>query len=188
MCPQGVLRHELPRDLACKAGFDTACDVDLCQFLAFMRQIRVEFPGFTGQVGMFGVGLGANRDVFPGGHGHRAGRQPGDACDQRIMRRGRGRGDPHHKAGGRDDPVVCARDRGAEPSYACDQMALWMVMSHRPVLHLSGSVAQQTAFGKMAKQRASEAAEHPFLQARMGVAASHHKLGSMLLRSQQQFG
>lgn len=40
----------------------------------------------------------------------------------------------------------------------------------------------------MAKQRAGESAERPFLQARMGIAASRHEFSAMLLRDQQQFG
>lgn len=118
---QGILGHELARHFGCQAGLDPASDVDLRQLLAFMHRIGVEFAGLAGlagEVGVFGVRLGTDGHVFPGGHRHGARRHPGYARDQCLMGGGRGGGDSHHQAGGRDDPVVRTQDRGAEPPYA----------------------------------------------------------------------
>jgi hypothetical protein len=68
------------------------------------------------ELGFFGVGLGMHRDVFAGGHRHRAGHQAGHAGDQHRLAAAVGRGHPEHQAGGGHDAVVGAEHGGAQPA------------------------------------------------------------------------
>ena len=75
---------------------------------------------------MLGVGLRAHRDVFTGRHRHGAGHQAGHPRDQHVARRGGGGGDAHDQARRRDDAVVGAQHRRAQPADALDEVVLGM--------------------------------------------------------------
>ena len=85
-----------------------------------------EFALFSRKVGLFGVGLARDGDIFPGSHRHCAGYQPGNSRNDDFLPELRGSRNADNQAGGGDDPVVGAKHRGTKPADALDRMAFRM--------------------------------------------------------------
>ncbi|MNE47349.1 hypothetical protein D3C80_1417520 [compost metagenome] len=122
MSRQGVVRHHLFGDLAGQIGRQATLLVDGGQLAMLGLGIGGQFGGLAGDVGLFGIGLGTDRDVLARGHRHGPGDQSGHARDQDG---GLGRARRRHaddQAGGRDDAVVGAQHRRAHPADPADQM------------------------------------------------------------------
>jgi len=116
MGAQRVLRHQLPGDLARKPGFDSAHHVSLREFFGLEHRIGGELPRFACKVGMFGVGLRTDRNIFSRGHRHGAGDQPGHTGKQNIALGSGGRRHAEDQAGGRYDSVIGAKHCRPQPS------------------------------------------------------------------------
>jgi len=65
--------HQLVRDLFRERGIQTTADVDCREFLVLTLIVSLEFLAFKIEVGRLNVGLGMDRYVLAGGHGHRPG-------------------------------------------------------------------------------------------------------------------
>jgi hypothetical protein len=90
-----------------------------------------KLAGFAMNVGLFRVALRAHGNVFARGHRQGAG---GNACDpgeQHRFSAGRRRGDAHHQAGRRNDPVVGTEHRGAQPTGAAALVSFVMTPGSR---------------------------------------------------------
>ena len=61
--------------------------------VAAQDQVRAALA-LARDIGLFGIGLRTHRYVFAGSHRHRAGNEPGNSCDENILRLGGGRSDP----------------------------------------------------------------------------------------------
>jgi hypothetical protein len=124
MSGQGVLGHELCGYLSGEGGRQAASDVDCRELLLLGRATSGQLPPLPLQIGSLGVGLGADRDVFTGGHGHGTRHQPGNSRDQNGRAAGLGRRDPEHQTRRGDDPIVGAEDGGPKPADALGAMLL----------------------------------------------------------------
>jgi hypothetical protein len=100
-------------DLACQVVGQAAVAVDAGEFGQFGLRVGGQFALFFGAVAAFDVDLGAHRDVFSGGHGHRSGGQSGDARGQYRGCCGAAGCHADHQAGCGDQAVVGAEHRGA---------------------------------------------------------------------------
>jgi hypothetical protein len=67
--------HQLLRDLDGQPLVETPLDIDRGEFCHFATAVVAQFSRFPCDVGAFGIGLGADRNVFAGRHRHRP-------CDQ----------------------------------------------------------------------------------------------------------
>ena len=72
---------------------DATLDIDLGQLLAFELDILTELLALSGKIGMFRVGLRADRNVLTGCHRHRTSDEPGDTGNENIAGFGRRRCD-----------------------------------------------------------------------------------------------
>ena len=86
MGAERVLRHQLIRNSQRKVVVDATCDVDLGQFLPLERGVLAKLLALARQIGPFGIGLRADRNILAGRHRHRAGHQAGHAGDQNLAR------------------------------------------------------------------------------------------------------
>src|SRR3546814_16444628 len=68
MRPKRIARHELIGNRERKFGLQTTRRIDVRQFLPLESRLRGKFGLFAGQVGLFGIGLRTDRDIFPGSH------------------------------------------------------------------------------------------------------------------------
>ena len=116
MGSQGVMSHQLIRNLLRQRRIKSALFVDRRQFRNLACGICREFFFFEAEVGLFGIRLRTDGHVFTSRHGHRPGDQPGDPCDQNVVARRLGRRDAEDQARGRDDAVVSAQNRRAVTS------------------------------------------------------------------------
>ncbi len=115
---QRVFRGQLLGDLARQRRVEPALHVDAGQFVQLILGLGGEFGSLAGEVGFLRVLLRADGDVLAGGHGHRAGHQPGHAGNQYLRAPGAGRGDADDEAGRRHDAVIGAQHGGAQPADA----------------------------------------------------------------------
>ena len=114
-------------DLMRQFRLQAAADVD-CVSSSRSERARLEFLLFPRQVGVLGIGLGTDRDIFAGGHRHRA-RHQARRCRSTSCSPGvGGRRHADHQARGRDDAVVGAQDRGAQPPNSRNVVDLRMRM------------------------------------------------------------
>ena len=86
--------HELRGHLVRERRIEAATDVDRHQFLVLALGVGVQFRALTGEFRLFGVGLGLDRHVLPGGHRHRPRDEAGDPRDHDVAVRRLGRGHP----------------------------------------------------------------------------------------------
>ena len=127
---EGILRRQLLRDLAGQRRFDAAPDIDLCQFIEFGGRQFGQLATFAGEIGGFRIGLRTHRHVFAGGHRRRTGDKTGDAGHEHLARRRRRGGNTDDKAGRRNDAVIGAEDRRAQPADAVDEMSFAVQRAH----------------------------------------------------------
>ena len=130
MGAQGVVGRHLDGDLPGEPDLHPPCDVDLGQLFQLMLGLGLEFGLFLGEVGALGVGLGADRDIFPGRHRHGPGDQGRDAGHEDRPPALRGGGDPDDQAGGGDDAVIGPQHGGAQPADAVDAVGLSVKAGH----------------------------------------------------------
>ena len=129
--PRASCVHQLHGHLMRQLRVEPAAPVDGSQFFHFVLGVLGELAAFAFEVGLFGVGLRADRDVFPRGHRQRACRQARDARQQHGRARGAAGGHADDQAGRRDEPVIGAQNGGAQPADAVGHMAFGMVRGHR---------------------------------------------------------
>lgn len=123
MRAQRVMRHHLFGDRLCQRGRDAAADVDGGEFPCFGLGIAVQLGSLARQVGMFGIGLRADRDIFARRHRQRAADQRRRAGEQDGRCAGARRGgDADDQARYRDDAVIGTQHRRAQPAGAVDQV------------------------------------------------------------------
>ncbi len=124
MRAQGVVRHQLAGDLIGQLGRQASTGVDGGQLGPLGVGIGGQLAPFAGQVGPLGVGLGAHGDILAGRHGEGAGHQAGQGGEQDRPAGGLGRGHADDQAAGRDQAVIGAQDRGAQPADVGGAMTL----------------------------------------------------------------
>ena len=69
---QCVFRHQLLRYLSCKGLIDATLDVDIGKFIELKSRVLAQLLAFAREIGLLGICLRMNRNVFAGGHRHRA--------------------------------------------------------------------------------------------------------------------
>lgn len=113
MGAEGIVGHQLGRDLSGNPLIQAASDINGGKFGLFVRRIGRQFPPFAIEVGIFRVGLGTDGNVLTGSHRGRPGDQTGHAGDQDTMGAGPGSGYTKYQAGRGHDAVIGAKDCGA---------------------------------------------------------------------------
>ena len=103
---------------------DAAFDVDLGQFLAFELRRISELLGLACEIGMLGIGLRADGNIFTGRHRHRAGNKTGDTGQQDVARLGSGGSHADNETCRRDDTVIGAEHGSTKPADAIDVVVL----------------------------------------------------------------
>jgi len=66
--PQGVVGHQLIRDLHREVAAETSGHVDARQLGLLGLRRGSEFAALPGEIGLLGIRLGADRDVLAGCH------------------------------------------------------------------------------------------------------------------------
>ncbi len=100
MSAEGIVRHQLLGHLSRQARLQTAAHVDLRQLLALEMRVGLELGPLPVEIGLFNIGLGADRNVFPGSHRHGARDQTGHTGDQHVTAGRLRRRDPDDEARG----------------------------------------------------------------------------------------
>ncbi len=118
MCTQRIVEHELCGHLARQFRFESALDIDACQFALLGHRVGLQFEAFARQIGCFGVGLRMHRHVFAGRHRHRTCHQAGHSRHQDGAVAGTGSCHPEYEAGGRHDAVVGPQHGSPQPADA----------------------------------------------------------------------
>jgi len=121
---QGIFCHQLIRYLTRELAGQTTADVNAGKLVVLGRAVLAQFLPLAFEVSVFGIGLRTYRHVFACGHGHRTGDQTGDARDQDLVPRRRGRRHADNQAGGRHDAIVGSQHGGSQPANAGNQMIL----------------------------------------------------------------
>ena len=123
---RGIFRRQLLRDLPRKRLVDATLDVDFGKFIQLVRRILAQLRALAREIRLFGVGLRADRHILAGRHRHGPRHQACDTGDQDIVLLRRCRGNADDQARGRDNTVVSAEHRGAQPADAVDEVVLRM--------------------------------------------------------------
>ena len=134
MGAQRIVSHHLGSHLPCQGRLDAAADVDGGELAVFAVAIHAEFVLLALDVGLFRVGLRMHRDVFAGCHRHRAGNQAGHAGEHHGLASGAGGRYADQQAGRRDDAVVRAEYRGAQPAVVVGSMPFVVTPRHLAIL------------------------------------------------------
>jgi hypothetical protein len=125
-----IVGHQLLRHGLGEGRLETAPDIDRRKLPLFGAFVGRQLCPLECQVRSFRVGLRADGNVFAGRHRQGAGNGPGNTRQENLTSRGACGGDPDDQAGGRDDPVVRTKNRGAEPAGATGSVAFPMSL-HR---------------------------------------------------------
>ena len=133
-----VLRHEPACDRPRKLRLQAAPHIDPRELVLLGLRLGGELALLACDIRLLGVGLRADRHVFAGGHRQRARDEASDAGDQDLLRVRLGRGNADDQARRRDDAVVSAKHRRAQPADSCTPVLL--TMSHED---LKRSLAEQ---------------------------------------------
>jgi hypothetical protein len=116
--------HETGGDRSGEVWAEAAAHVGVGELDELQVGVGLLLPALAGDVGAFGVALGADRDVLACCHRHRPGHQPRQPGDQDgAAGSGRG-GHPNRQAGRRNDPVIGPEHRRAQPAGAPAAMLL----------------------------------------------------------------
>lgn len=126
MRSERVAFGKLDGHLFSKVAVVSPVDIDLRQLLDLGLGRFCEFTGLARKVGLFGVGLRADRDVFACRHGHRPGDEPGEARDQYLGFSRSCRGDADNQARSRHESVIGAQHGRPQPADAMRHMNLGM--------------------------------------------------------------
>ena len=98
------------------------------------------FPCLARKIGLLGVGLRADRDIFARRHRHGAGNQTGQTGDEDLGPPGPCGGHAHDQTGGRDKAIIRPQHRRAQPADAMDHVDFGMGQSaHSKGLSGSGA-------------------------------------------------
>ena len=124
------MRHQLIGNLPGEHGLEPASDVDGRQFLALPLVVRLQLRAFQLEVGFFGVGLRVHRHVFTRRHRHRSGDQAGDPRHHHVAVRRMGGCHTEHQAGRREDAIVGAQYRRAQPGDASGAVPFSLAYRH----------------------------------------------------------
>jgi hypothetical protein len=117
-----VLGHQLRGDLFGQFGIQTALDVDGREFRRFKFNVRRQFFALAFEIGIFGIRLGTDRNIFASRHGHRTRDQAGQARDQHAATAGFSGSYADNQAGRGNDAVVRTKDGSTEPADAMRAM------------------------------------------------------------------
>ena len=118
MGTERIMRHQLSRHRLCERRLQPAFDIDSGELSCLACFVSCQFGPLESQVGSFAVSLRTDGHVLTGRHRERAGDCSSDSSQQDLGAGGASCGDPEYKARGRDDSVIRAEDRGAEPTNA----------------------------------------------------------------------
>src|SRR5260221_1708279 len=113
---QGVVRHQLLRDLARQRGLEAAAPVDGRELTMLAFAVGLELAALAIEVGLLAVGLGVDRHVLAGRHRHRARYQARDTRDHDVAVRDIRRRDSEDEARGGNNAVVRAKNGSAQPT------------------------------------------------------------------------
>ena len=127
MARQGIVRHQLGGHLVSQARVETAADVYRRQLRELRIRRRRQLHRLSPQVSALRVGLRADRHVFPGGHGHRAGDEGRRARDQHARGARVSRRHTQDQARRGHDPVVGTEDGRPKPADLCRAMRFSMM-------------------------------------------------------------
>jgi hypothetical protein len=119
---EGVLRRQLFGDLAGQRGVEAAVLVNPRKFVQFGVRLFLQRALLALEVSGLEIRLRADGDEFARRHRHGACRPSGEGRGQDLAPARRGGGDADDQARRRDEPVVCAEHRGAEPAGAVNKM------------------------------------------------------------------
>ena len=84
MRSQCILVHQLFGNLASKAKLYTARSINPRKLLFLRLRILQELALLTFKIGVLGIGLGTDRNIFSRRHGHGTGNKPSDSGKQNI--------------------------------------------------------------------------------------------------------
>jgi hypothetical protein len=112
---QGVVGHELIRNLDGEGAIETAAHVDPSQLSSLSLGGSCELAALARQVGALGIGLGADRDILTSGHGKGPGGETSDRSEQNGAPAGSSRCDPDDQTAGRDETIVGTEHGCPEP-------------------------------------------------------------------------
>ena len=130
---QRVVGHQLLGNLLRERVGDAAADVDRRQLPPLALIVGGKFTALQVERGLFGIGLRADRNVLARRHRHRARDEAGDPRDHHAGMRRMRRRDPEHQACGRNDAIVGAQHRRAQPADAVRAMSFAVAGWHVPV-------------------------------------------------------
>ncbi len=114
---EGITGHELVRHLPCQFRRQSPLHVDPGQLRLLRLGLRgSELAALAREVGLLGIGLGADGDVLAGRHGEGTRREAGDRRQQYGGAGRLGRRDADDEAAGGDEAIVGAEHGGAQPA------------------------------------------------------------------------
>ncbi len=116
MRSNGVMFHELPRDLRGEFGIQAALDIDIAQLCMFCVVVLQQCASFDIEISLFRICLRTHRDKFTGPHRQRPGDEAGKSRDKDctlIHVRCR---NPEQQTRNRQHAIICAEYARAQPS------------------------------------------------------------------------
>jgi hypothetical protein len=125
-----IARHQRVGDLLGELTVKTALFIDADQFFTLEFRLGFQFRCLARNIGLFGIALRADRDIFARRHRHRACDQPGNTRYQNARLRGTSRCHPGNQAGRRNDTVIRTQYRRAQPTDTIDDMGFDMQARH----------------------------------------------------------
>lgn len=81
MGAERIFRHQLVGDLPRKVRLDATLRVETGQFLTFEFRLSGQLRPLPSEIGLFGVRLGTDGDIFTRRHRHGPSNKASDACD-----------------------------------------------------------------------------------------------------------
>ena len=116
MCGHGVLARQSDRNLPRQTVVKPAPDIDARQFIKPGLGHVAQLFGFARQIGLPGIGLRTDGNVFAGGHRHRPRDKTGTCCDQDLGTPGPCGRNPDPQTCGRDEAVICPQHGSTQPA------------------------------------------------------------------------
>jgi len=119
MGPKRVFLRKLDRDLPRHILVKAARDGNSGQLVQFCGRRLGQFLGLTCKIGLFRVGLRADRDILACCHGHGPGNQTCQSGDQDFGLSGPCRRNTHYQTCGRHKAIVGAQHSGRSQPMRC---------------------------------------------------------------------